>query len=93
MVDYKKKDYYDKLIRLLLEYKCNTEFNDKEWEAKKGERDYDFYKKILLSRNGITNDEKYALIEKAEILYIIKLLSKRIAGGISLSFWKERKFG
>ena len=78
MIDYIKRNYFDKIIRTLLEDRFNKKFNEAEWNDRKNEAEYRFYRKILLSRNGVTSKEKYELIERAEIIYLIRMLSDKL---------------
>jgi len=82
-MNYQKKKYYDHLIRILMEEDLRHEsknFTEEEWDGyKKNSFNYDFYKKIFLSRqSSIHYCYKNSLIEKAEILYLKKLLSQKL---------------
>lgn len=74
-IDYYKKKYFEKLIRVLIENDLG-EYSDEEYNNLfyKKSSNYEFYKKMFLSRNHFFEKERQKIKEKAEILYLIKRL-------------------
>jgi len=70
LINYKKKEYYERLIKeSVFERTGNKKYKDTF--------DYDFYRKILLSRpNSLSYNFRYETLKKLEINFIISKLKR-----------------